>query len=228
MRPLICLAILALCAPAVAQPIVLDLDDGIYVLTIDSSSVTVQRARVPGDTPTPKPPTDPPKDPPTDPTDLTSLTTVSAAEYAKIPDGTGKTIGGLTVAAVYRKVAADLRNGSVNVAQAAASIQQIRDALPVDWNPWKAATSKTWNALQDQGLIASPSSWADAADRLADGIAPASAVYDVEIDEDEFLNNPFVGQLIKMLLEMLGQTDGPLAKWLPIILALLPIIFGGL
>ena len=226
MRPLILfLAILALCCPAFAQPIVLDLDDGIYVLTIDSSSVTVQRARVPGVTPPGGDDTAPPVD--TDPTDLASLTTVSAAEFAKIPDGTGKQIGGMTVATVYRKIATDLRSGSINVAQAAASIQQIRDVLPTDWNLWKAETAKTWNALQDQGLIVSPATWADAADAVAAGVSVQGAD-EFEIDEDEFLDNPMVGQLIKMLLELLGQTDGPLAKWMPLILALLPIIFGGL
>ena len=227
MRPLIfLLATLAMCVPAVAQPIVLDVADGVYVLTVDGSSVTVQRARVPGVTPPPgDDDTTPPVD--TDPTDLASLTTVSAAEFAKIPEGTGKQIGGMTVAAVYRKIAADLRSGEIGVAAAAESITQIRNALPVDWNLWKAETAKTWNALQDRGLIVSPATWADAADAVADGVSVQGAD-EFEIDEDEFLDNPMVGQLIKILLEMLGQNDGPLAKWLPIILALLPIILGGL
>ena len=224
MKTLIAILILLVAGVATAQPIVLDVTDGVYVLTVDGATVTVQRARVPGLTP----PTDPPVKPPTDPTSLESLTTISQSEYAKIPDGTGKTIGGLTVATVYRKIAADLRSGSINVAKAAESIQQIRGALPVDWNLWKAATAATWNALQDKGLIASPASWADAADKIADGIAPAGALAAYEVDHDEFLDNPMIGQLIKMLLEMLGQTDGPLGKWLPIILMFLPIIFGGI
>ena len=224
MRPLIAILILLCAGVATAQPIVLDVSDGVYVLTVDGATVTVQRARLPGVTP-PGDDDIPPID--TDPTDLASLTTVSAAEFAKIPDGMGKQIGGMTVATVYRKIATDLRNGSVNVAQAAASIQQIRDVLPVDWNLWKAETAKAWNALQDRGLIVSPATWAAAAEAIADGVSVQGAD-EFEIDEDEFLDNPMVGQLIKLLLEMLGQTDGPLAQWLPLILALLPIILGGL
>ena len=226
MRPLIAtILILLFAGVATAQPIVLDVDDGVYVLTVDGVTVTVHRARLPGVTP---PTTDPPVKPPTDPIDLASLTTVSAAEYAKIPDGTGKTIGGLTVATVYRKIAADLRNGSVNVAQAAASIQQIRDVLPVDWNLWKASTATTWNALQDKGLIASPETWAAASDAIANGISPAGAVAAYEVDHEEFLDNPIVGKVIEMLLSMLGESDSPIAKWLPIILMFLRIILGGI
>jgi hypothetical protein len=231
MKPFIAtILILLFAGVATAQPIVIPTlpPDGTYVLTVTGGAVTgFERAnvlRIGG------PPTDPdvPTPPPTDPTSLATLTTVSKAQYEKIPDGTGKTIGGLTVATVYRKIAADLRDGSINVAKASEQVGQIRDVLPKEWDTWKSETSKTWNQLQDKGLITSAATWAAGLDAIANGIAPAGAVAAYELDADEFLGNPIVGKLIEMLLSLLGETDSPIAKWLPLILMLLPIIFGGL
>jgi hypothetical protein len=229
------LAILMIAQVAIAQTqtILTVPAGGTYVLTIGQDGakslsgpytvVTPGGIVVPPTTP----PTDPPTTPPTDPISLTSLTTVSAAEYAKIPAGTSKQVMGLTVSTVYRKIASDLRDGSINVAQAAEHLSSIRTALPDEWAAWRTETSKAWNTLQDKGLITSAVTWAAASDAVADGVSPQGALESFVYDEDEFLDNPFVSTLIDMLIDLLGKTNSPIGKWLPLILTIVKLFAGG-
>jgi hypothetical protein len=230
MRPLIATILIVLFASAaMAQPLVLSQTptDGVYVLTVKGGQATLEQAIV---LIVDGPPTGPPiVQPPvtTDPTDLSSLTTVSQAQYARIPASDVKPLLGATVSTVYRSIAASLRDGSSNVAQAASQVQQIRDVLPADWNAWKAETAKTWNALQDKGLIASPATWAAGLDAIAGGIASQAEVEAFEIGE-AFLNNKLVDTLFDILLKLTSESDRPVAKWLPIILPIVKIIISTL
>ena len=227
MRPLIAILILLAASVADAQKAVVTVNQpGTYLVTVANGQIVMEPVTViTVGTPPITPPTDPPEDPPTDPINLASLTTVSAAEFAKIPNGTMKQVMGLTVSTVYRKIAADLRSGGINVAAAAEHLASIRNALPVDWNLWKNETSKAWNALQDKGAITSAETWAAASEAVADGIAPQGALEAFEYDPDEFLDNPFVTVLIDMLMDLLGKSDSPIAKWLPMILKIVTLFF---
>jgi hypothetical protein len=230
MRPLITILILLVASVATAQPVtVWDLDAGLYLVTVDANGVPVVQpveVRRPDGTPTPpKPPVVTP-----DPTDLSTLTSVSRNQYEKIPASDMKPILGATVATVYRSVANGLRDGSTTVAQAAEQIRQIREAMPKDWDLWRAETAKVWNQLQDKGLITSPATWAAGLDAIAAGIASQAVV--VEMLESEegtqpFLGNVAIGELIEMLLKLIGG-DGNIGKWLPLILLVLKLILGGL
>jgi hypothetical protein len=219
-------ALLVFTLVAFAQPLVMAEmpADGVYVLRVENRQViSFERGiiLVPGDVPTPKPDPDDPKDP-DDPLSLASLTAVSRAEYLKIPDSTMRPVLGATVSTVYRSAAAGLRDGSLSVPAANDLVNQIRAALPDEWSGWRQGTAKTWNALQDKGLITSPATWAAAMEAVADGVMSEQQILEMQ-PADGMLNIQFVEQLIRLLIGLIDDS-GQLEKFIPLILALLNLL----
>ena len=166
MRPLlILLAILAMCCPAVAQPIVLDVDDGVYVLTVDGSSVTVQRARVPGVTP------DDPDDP-VIPIPSERAAQIRAAAQGAVADPQRATTAA-NLAAVMEMLEGQINAGTIRDYPAiSASVDWLWDQVTKGregaWRPTKTVIGNHLAAMAQEG--ASPEEYsgyfADAAEAL--------------------------------------------------------------
>jgi hypothetical protein len=215
-RPILALLTLALLAGvSFAQPLVLSQRpaDGTYVLTVQGATVTLQKATM-----LQIGPVDP--DDPVDP--VTDIVAEVKAEVEKIPVNDSRHQSAIKLTAMYRFLAANVRNGTIPKANIGQAVNAYLGFLLAGDNRWGGVTQKIAGYL---ATCTSPASCADVLEEAANGILQ-SVPEPLRDDVDE-IDIPVEQSAMGMDSELAGKAGAYGINWetlFELLLKLLPII----